>query len=329
MALYQNKNKKFTPTIKFYSLMRKVIFSAIYILFFAIGVSVSSAWSLNPYDEYDEILTNAASFECLRDFSEEEIYQEIEDLKDDEVKWNASGTSLLSIMRLNLFPIEKLTPYLDSDDHQQRQFIAHIIRRSNYSYHSDRLFEVLVESLRSDYINSDEPSVLFCAGGYFFLNAYMAFDDLLFNGSFAKKYLLEGLSSRCRQQKKFCAILLGENRIFEELDKTLNILCENLKDDGWMSNGCHAFAALYSYGPSISEKLVPYHTLGDTQSRLAIEVLWKEFGKNPKDINLENVEIGTTFGHTPVWSGDSLQYLINYNKNGHYKMYGSLNYYKN
>ena len=61
------------------------------------------------------------------------------------------------------------------------------MRRSNYSYHSDRLFEVLVESLRSDYINSDEPSVLFCAGGYFFLNAYMAFDDLLVNGIFAKK----------------------------------------------------------------------------------------------------------------------------------------------
>ena len=299
------------------------------LIIFAIGVSVSSAWSLNPYDEYDEILTNSASFEFLRNFSEEEIYQEIEDLRDDEVKWNASGTSLLSIMRLNLFPIEKLTPYLDSDDHQQRQFIAHIIRRSNYSYHSDRLFEVLVESLRSDYINSDEPSVLFCAGGYFFLNAYMAFDDLLVNGIFAKKYLLEGLNSRCRQQKFFCAILLGENRIFEELDNTLDILCNNLKDDGRMSNGCHAFAALYSFGPSISEKLVTHHNRGDRQSKRAIEILWREFGTNPKGMNLKNVVIGTTFGHTPAWSGDSLKYLINYNKHGHYRLHGSLNYYKN
>lgn len=69
------------------------------LIIFASGVSVSSAWSLNPYDEYDEILTNAESLETLRDISEEEIYQEIEDLKDDEVNWNASGTRLLHIMR--------------------------------------------------------------------------------------------------------------------------------------------------------------------------------------------------------------------------------------
>ena len=301
----------------------------LFFLIFATWLLVSAAWSLNPHDEYDEIATNSASFEFLREFSEEEIYQEIENLRDDEVKWNAYGETLIDIMRLDLFEAEKLAPFLYSDDYQQRQFVAHILRRAKPNFRCDRLFEVLVEGLQHDNIPYDVRNTIFGDGEFLFTNAYMAFDDLLDSGIHAKKYLLEGLNSKCRQQKFLCAILLGENRILEELDNTLDILCENLKDDGRMSNGCHAFAALYSYGPIISEKLVTHHNKGDRQSKRAIEILWKEFQTNPKGMNLDNVLIGTTFGHTPAWSGDSLKYLINYNKHGHYKLRGSLDYYKN
>lgn len=266
--------------------------------------------------------------EKLKQLSDIEIYQEINNLRDDHVKWNAYGEPLIDIMRLDLFEVEKLATFLNSDDYQQRQYIAHILRRSKPNFHSDRLFEVLVEGLQEDRIPYGIRNASFGDGEFLFLNAYMAFDDLLYNGSHAKKYLLKGLKSKCRQQKFLCAILLGENKIFEQVDYTIEILCENLKDDDRMGNACHAFAALHSFGPKISEKLVQHHTSGDAQSKKAIEILWREFGMNPKGIKLENAEIGTTFGHTPKWSGNSLKYLINYNKNEHYRMWGSLDYYK-
>ena len=73
----------------------------------------------------------------------------IADLKDDEVRHNA-GNAMVELMAMRPLPVQALEKALESDDFQQRQAAADILRSWSDAPPSRRLLEVTVEGLADD-----------------------------------------------------------------------------------------------------------------------------------------------------------------------------------
>ena len=129
----------------------------------------------------------------ISNYSPEKINELKEDLKDDGKYWNAypAADQLIKLIQHNMLSIHNMEQLLYSDDHQQRQYTAWIIKRAVPYYDSPILYEIIVESLANDNIPWDWGN-----GGVvqfphedsgdnfhdpYFYNATMAMQDLMQN----------------------------------------------------------------------------------------------------------------------------------------------------
>ena len=269
------------------------------------GLYQTSSWKDN-HDRYD-----------LYSYSVEDIEKLKKDLKHDKIKWNASCASreLIELLAHNIISVNSMEKLLYSDDHQQRQYTAWIIRRALPDHKSDKLYEIIVESLADDNLPFDGNDWRHYQGATFidgyFHNGMMALTDLMENGHYAKHHLINGLYSDDDQLSFFCAVILGENKIYDDIRKTVEVLCKNLKNDKMSNNACMAMSALFSMGEICCPYLNSHYQLSkDDQEKECILLLWKYLGFIDDEWDSINFE---SYGKISYLSNRP-DYFINYNK---------------
>ena len=282
-------------------------------------LSISSTFGYQIYDiSADKYLSE------LSDYSPEKINELKEDLKDDKEYWNAypAADQLIKLIQHNMLSIHNMEQLLYSDDHQQRQYAAWIIKRAVPHYDSPILYEIIVESLANDNIPWDWGN-----GGVvqfphdhsgdkfydpYFYNATMAMQDLMQNYSwYATEPLINGLYSEDKQLSFFSAVILAENQIFDAIERTVEVLCDNLKDDKIPHNGCMAFSALYNLGESSCQHMYKHYKISeDEQEKESILLLWKYLEFVPDEWDQINFESFNKLN--PKFTNSD--YFLNYNR---------------
>ena len=288
------------------------------VIFFLILITKLS-FSYQIYDVHPDKWLSEIS-----NYSPEKINELKEDLKDDGEYWNAypAADQLIKLIQHNMLSIHNMEQLLYSDDHQQRQYAAWIIKRAVPYYDSPILYEIIVESLANDNIPWDWGN-----GGVvqfphkdsgdnfydpYFYNATMAMQDLMQNYSwYATEPLINGLYSDDKQLSFFSAVILAENQIIDAIERTVEVLCDNLKDDKIPHNGCMAFSALYNLGESSCQHMYKHYQISeDEQEKESILLLWKylEFVPDEWDqINFESFnKLNSKFTNS--------DYFLNYNR---------------
>ena len=260
----------------------------------------------------------------ISNYSPEKINKLKKDLKDDGVYWNAypAADQLIKLIQHNMLSIHNMEQLLYSDDHQQRQYAAWIIKRAVPHYDSPILYEIIVESLANDNIPWDWGK-----GGVvqfphkdsgdnfhdpYFYNATMAMQDLMQNYSwYATEPLINGLYSEDKQLSFFSAVILAENQIIDAVERTVEVLCDNLKDDKIPHNGCMAFSALYNLGEySCQHMYKHYQNSEDEQEKESILLLWKYLEFVPDEWDQINFESFNKLN--PKFTNSD--YFLNYNR---------------
>jgi hypothetical protein len=209
----------------------------------------------------------------------------IADLRSDAIRWNAH-CALAAILyytsdefRYNQKLYAALENALDSDDWQQRQIAADILRNSKDYQPTDRLVEVTVEGSRDD----DLP-------GWFLGEGKMI---LLFNATEGMRYLLKhpkvgtpfleaALESDELQQRFLAAFILGATGRAAKVERTVEILLPHLKNDSVRLNACLATHALYHLGKAAVPLLTPYRDGEDEQLRSAIRLILLDLESPPQ-----------------------------------------------
>ena len=288
------------------------------VIFFLILITKLS-FSYQIYDVHPDKWLSEIS-----NYSPEKINELKEDLKDDGEYWNAypAADQLIKLIQHNMLSIHNMEQLLYSDDHQQRQYAAWIIKRAVPYYDSPILYEIIVESLANDNIPWDWGN-----GGVvqfphkdsgdnfydpYFYNATMAMQDLMQNYSwYATEPLINGLYSDDKQLSFFSAVILAENQIIDAIERTVEVLCDNLKDDKIPHNGCMAFSALYNLGEASCQHMYKHYQISeDEQEKESILLLWKylEFVPDEWDqINFESFnKLNSKFTNS--------DYFLNYNR---------------
>tara|TARA_B100002019_G_scaffold285954_1_gene295674 strand:+ start:238 stop:1401 length:1164 start_codon:yes stop_codon:yes gene_type:complete len=260
----------------------------------------------------------------ISNYSPKKINELKEDLKNDRKGWNAyyAADQLIKLIQHNMLSINNMEQLLYSDDHQQRQYAAWIIKRAVPYYDSPILYEIIVESLKNDNIPWDWKN-----GGVaqfpdkdsgdnfydpYFYNATMAIQDLMQNYSwYATEPLINGLYSEDKQLSFFSAVILAENQIIDAIERTVEVLCDNLKDDKIPHNGCMAFSALYNLGKSSCQHMYKHYQISeDEQEKESILLLWKYLEFVPDEWDQINFESFNKLN--PKFTNSD--YFLNYNR---------------
>lgn len=172
----------------------------------------------------------------------------IGELHSDDVRWNADK----AIDLFNDYPREMTTPLLtaalNSDDYQQRQIAAAILRDWPSFVPTDDLLRVTVEGLRNDWGDDHGYST------YTGFNAHQGWEYLSRHGAEAEAHLAKGLESDDLQQRYLCAGLVAVTRRLSLLDRACAILIDGLGDDDVSNNAKLAVTSLMSLG----EPALPY-----------------------------------------------------------------------
>ncbi len=190
-------------------------------------------------------------------------------LRDDDVRGNA--TRALSLLRrLGNEAVPALERGLTSDDWQQRQLCAAVLRHMRGYEPSDRLLAVTVEGLRDDELPFDHRR-RYTRGAN---NAWSGFFYLLRHGRGATPHLSAGLDSDDSQQRWLCARAAAAAGLVTLVDRAAPELVAHLRDNTIRGDAGEAQHALRQYG----EAARPYleSALGspdEQQCRLAGELL--------------------------------------------------------
>ena len=288
------------------------------VIFFLILITKLS-FSYQIYDVHPDKWLSEIS-----NYSPEKINKLKKDLKDDGVYWNAypAADQLIKLIQHNMLSIHNMEHLLYSDDHQQRQYAAWIIKRAVPHYDSPILYEIIVESLANDNIPWDWGK-----GGVvqfphkdsgdnfhdpYFYNATMAMQDLMQNYNwYATEPLINGLYSEDKQLSFFSAVILAENQIIDAVERTVEVLCDNLKDDKIPHNGCMAFSALYNLGEASCQHMYKHYQISkDEQEKESILLLWKYLEFVPDEWDQINFESFNKLN--PKFTNSD--YFLNYNR---------------
>ncbi|GAB4549069.1 MAG: hypothetical protein Tsb0013_10070 [Phycisphaerales bacterium] len=209
----------------------------------------------------------------------------IEDLRDDDVRWNADR-AMDALVRMRPAPVAALEAVLDSEDWQQRQLACQVLWRlydgryypsreagappenPNGVELSDRLLEVSVEALRDDEMPYGPR------GNAMLHNAKWCYFRLVTHAERAKAHLRRGLSSDDPQQRLLCALALGNGGVSECVDEVLPILLPHLEDNDIEKDACWCVRAIYRMGDAALVALVRAREVAtDRQQRDLLELL--------------------------------------------------------
>lgn len=201
----------------------------------------------------------------------------IHDLRSDRTDWNASDAEWV----IGSLPHELTTPMLEaallSDDYQQRQMVAEILRwRSGY-VPSEAMLKVCVEGLQDDSLpySSAEQKYTYNA------NAAAGWDYLASHVERAEPYLADGLASKDWQQRFLCAVIAVAGKREKLMPVAAPILIESLKSNSTFGDARLATAAIVHAGPLMLSYLQPYELDDDEQRRLVVGLIIRRI-KEPK-----------------------------------------------
>ncbi|MFI4855144.1 MAG: hypothetical protein ACIAQF_09255 [Phycisphaerales bacterium JB065] len=226
------------------------------------------------------------------------IEELIEDLRDDDVRWNAHD-AIDAIWSMENPPIAELEQALHSDDWQQRQIAALLRwryipphswlrqskqvtedRRQEAEQISKRLIEVTVEGLRSDNLPYDKEQ-----GRYLdVFNASRGFLSLIYHADLAQEELEGALESDDYQQKFLSAVILGTGGVTASAEKAAPILIPHLRDNDIPEDARLAIYALHSLGESVIPLLEAALPTADKQQSDAILLLLLDFRDPPESM---------------------------------------------
>ncbi|MEM1423613.1 MAG: hypothetical protein AAGH64_06380 [Planctomycetota bacterium] len=168
----------------------------------------------------------------------------IEDLRDDEVRLNASE-ALRALASTERPALDELHDALDSDDAQQRQLACHVLwnylephadghrlpknrtwRRVAQGELTDRMIEVTVEGLRDDGLPVNDDG-----RGMWYPNGAHGLHRLARHAETARVRLEAALASDDRQQRLLAALARARGGVSGSADKVLPILLPHLRDN--------------------------------------------------------------------------------------------------
>jgi hypothetical protein len=178
----------------------------------------------------------------------------VRDLRDDDVRWNADR-AISYLTRSRADPVPHLRKALRSNDWQQRQLAAHILRQVDDYAPCDDLLRVTVEGLRDDNLphtsaaNSSRRGVCVWVN-----NAHEGIEYLVKHPQISRPYLAVALQSDDLQQRYYAAVIAARTRDLSLIDPAAEILIQVLAHWGARYGPAEALTA---YGPAILPKLVP------------------------------------------------------------------------
>lgn len=224
----------------------------------AMGVLASGAWA-------DDL--RSVGVAATRSVSEL-----IEAFRDDGVRGNAMRAAR-EIDRLDEPPIAMLQAALDSDDWQQRQYVANLlwsfaepppwVDRKPAGRVTRRLLEVTVEGLARDEWRAADGG----RAEFSIRNAALGFRRLSVHAHAARDLLDDGLRSKDSQQRFLCALALGYGGVSESAEPAARVLLPHLRDNRIPEDAKWSVAAIYGFGPVVRPQLM--RALGDADMQQA------------------------------------------------------------
>ncbi|MEM7164696.1 MAG: HEAT repeat domain-containing protein [Planctomycetota bacterium] len=181
-------------------------------------------------------------------------------LADDDLRFNALRAVVSLSGDSSALPL--LEDALQSDDYQQRQLAATILRRSGLSP-SDLLLEVTVEGLHNDEMHVHN-TVANARDGLAYLRKHV---------KAAREHLVAALTSADEQQAFLSAYLLGWGRQTIGLPRACDILIEHLADNNIPDDACLSCQALYRLGKAAVPFLQEQQHSSDRQQRDLVQLL--------------------------------------------------------
>jgi HEAT repeat protein len=202
----------------------------------------------------------------------------IEDLRDDDVRSNAIEAQRALRGRLDEAPVRAaLERALDSEDYQQRQLAASLLRfellpsgcvytygpatwgREPDAEMPGRLIEVTIEGLGDDGIPIEDGSGLYVGRP----NAMEGLWALTLHAEAAKEALIDGLDDEDVQRRFLCALALGFGGVDDAADEVTPALLAFVGDDQPALASWYASHALWRLGDAARPTVV--RALNDAQ----------------------------------------------------------------
>lgn len=200
------------------------------------------------------------------DPSRKSIAAWVTDLADDDIRFNAIE-AFAALSRLGERAAPALEQALYSNDHQQRQHAASLLRRIEDRAPSDRLIEVSIEALRDDAVDwNGHPAAWFLSDHF----------------AQAKPRLLLALDSPDAQQRFFAMLVLVRQSPPVAIDRTSAMLIPHLADNDISDDACLATRLLFGLGKPVIPYLTPYLSSADRQQRDLVELILRELEGPPK-----------------------------------------------
>ena len=212
---------------------------------------------------------------CLAEHSD--LNRLIDDLRSDYVYANATlATYDLYERGDEVIPL--LEKALESDDYQQRQLAAEILRGQSSYQPTDRFYHVTVEGLRSDGLPFHQVSA--DEGRYTYTpceNATHGMEFLLNHIERSEPFLVSCLDAENLQQRFLCAYILAWKRRHVRRETVVSILVEHLASNDIFGDACMSASALYRLGPAIADDLRKELSGGDEQKKRTIQLVLYNF----------------------------------------------------
>lgn len=260
-----------------------------------------------------------------RGLTASQIGRFIDDLRDDNVRFNAmEAMSVLGSVGPAAWPA--LEAALDSDDWQQRQLAAHLLRRLRPGLATDRMLAVTMEGLADDRLPfgrwegqwggdpqggdpGDRPAwmpmVSNASGGIRWLMRHARDGEAK-----AEAALIRGLHSRDYQTRFLCAAALGYEGRTAHTTEIVRVLGPHLRDNRVRGDAVLACQALLGLGKPAVGPLRGLLVGADAQQTRLIRLLTRFIEHPPATA----VELRAAAG---LWrTGDPLNYLFVFDRAG-------------
>ena len=204
----------------------------------------------------------------------------IRDLHDDDIRANALD-ALDDLHDFGPLAIPALETALFSDDWQQRQLAAHLLRRIDRYQPTRRMLEVCVEGLRCDglpYGHNKRTGREYCL---VVANARSGIAYLQQHTTEAEDFISQALDSDDHQQQFMAACLAGYGNLRNVLHRAAPILIAHLFDNNIPGDANMAAPSLYRYGNAIRPYLKAALPQADRQARQLINLILLDLDSPP------------------------------------------------
>lgn len=209
-----------------------------------------------------------------RKMAQKTLPQLMNDLRDDSIRFNAIHARDELKFHRGLEQIPYLEKALESDDCQQRQIAASLLRSIDEFNATERLIQETVAGLQNDKLPGRFDIFVFNAteGVRFFLQHPTVGTD----------ELESALDSDDFQQRFLAAFILGATGRAEKILRIAEILIPHLKNDAIQLNACMATHALCQAGKNVTPFLAPIRDSEDAQQRAAARLILLDLESPPK-----------------------------------------------